>query len=113
MPTESISRNRNQRWWGRGLLVMALFALAFQARTLYVFPVPDSLNYWYGDESWLMSEERTQMETGVSHPPYALGATINQQVGLVLGSTWLSSVLYGTPALIFQHSYPMIYIGRT
>jgi hypothetical protein len=109
----STEHDKMQKWWGRALLLLALFAMAYQARTLYIFPIPDSLNYWYGDESWLMSEERTQIETGVIHHPYALGATINKQVGLFLGNTWLSSALYGVPAFVFEHSFPMILIGRT
>ena len=105
--------DRADQWWGRGLFALAILAMAWQSRTLYIFPVGDSLNNWYGDESWLISEERTQIETGISHHPYALGATINHQVGLFLGNTWLTSTIYGIPAMVFAHSFPLIAIGRT
>jgi MFS family permease len=79
--------------------------------SIHNYPIPDSAK-WFGDESWLMLEARTQITEGVLRHPYALGATINHYVGM-LGLTWTSSLIYGLPAAIFAHRFPIILIGRT
>jgi len=104
---------RTNLWIGRALLLFAVFALCWQARSLYTFPIPDSVNYWYGDESWLMFEARAQASDGVLRHPYAYGATLNDQAGVLIGNSWGASLLYGLPAFVFSHSFPAIAIGRT
>ncbi len=99
--------------FGRVLLLLAVFALFWQGRSLYIYPIHDSANYWYGDESWVMFEARTQMSEGIVRHPYAYGATLNDQLGVLLGNSWGSSLLYGLPALVFAESFPAIAVGRT
>jgi hypothetical protein len=91
---------------------LALVVLGVLASSLYSFPLPDSARYWFGDESWLMLEARTQILEGVLRHPYAYGATINHYIGL-LGNTWLASLIYGLPAAILAGRFPIIMIGRT
>jgi hypothetical protein len=91
---------------------LTLVVLWVLASSLYTFPLPDSARYWFGDESWLMLEARTQILEGVLRHPYAYGATINHYIGL-LGNTWLASLIYGLPAVIFSGRFPIIMIGRT
>jgi hypothetical protein len=93
------------------LAIAGLVMLAMLGYTLYNYPIPDSAK-WFGDESWLMLEARTQITEGVLRHPYAFGATINHYVGM-LGLTWTSSLIYGLPAVIFAHHLPIIFIGRT
>lgn len=101
------------KWIGCLLLALAIFSLCWQARSLYVYPIPDSVNYWYGDESWVMLEARTQMSEGVLRHPYAYGATLNDQAGVLIGNSWGTSLLYGLPAMVFAQSFPAIAIGRS
>jgi multisubunit Na+/H+ antiporter MnhE subunit len=104
--------DRTNVWFSRLLLLIAVFALCWQARSLYIYPIPDSAYYWYGDESWVMMEARTQMSEGVLRHPYAYGATLNDHAGILLGDCWGTSLLYGSPAMIFSQSFPVIAIGR-
>ena len=82
------------------LLVLAGMLFALQLRSLFIFPQPNSIR-WFGDETWLMSEARQQIATGVVTYPLAVGSQLAHGKGLVLSLTWFSSLLYGLPALIF------------
>jgi hypothetical protein len=93
--------------------VCTAVGLAVQGLSLYSLPLPDSALYWYGDESWLMLEARTQIMEGIARHPFALGATLSHHIGILLGNTWITSALYGIPATIFATSFPIILIGRT
>ena len=91
------------------LLSIAVGLLAMQSSSLFVFPLPNSLR-WFGDETWLMLEAKSQMTTGVVRYPLAIGSALEQSKGVVLSMTWLSSLLYGTPVAIL-HADP-VDIGR-
>ena len=54
---------------------LLLLLIVMQARSLFVFPVPDSIR-WFGDESWLMTESIATVETGTVHHPHALSSTL-------------------------------------
>jgi len=88
---------------------MAAILFASQFRSLFIFPEPNSLR-WFGDETWLMSEAKQQISTGVVRYPLAIGSQLERGKGLVLGMTWLSAVLYGLPLWIAGHD--PIAVGR-
>ncbi len=103
-----------QRGWLEQLTTLALAALLFivlasQLQSLFVFPQPNALR-WFGDETWLMTEARSQVTEGVSRYPLAVGTSLTQSKGAVLGMTWLSGVLYGVPALVLHGS--VVSVGR-
>ncbi len=93
-----------------GLVAIALSVLALQLSSLFIFPQPNGLR-WFGDETWLMSEAKSQITTGVVRYPLALGSTLEQSKGLVLSMTWLSSCLYGAPSALIPGD--PIEIGRS
>ncbi|MDP4199429.1 MAG: hypothetical protein Q8922_09875 [Bacteroidota bacterium] len=88
---------RIERWASFALVVLVIALFALQCSSLFVFPQPNSLR-WYGDETWLMSEAKTQITTGTVRYPLAIGSTLDHSKGLALSMTWLSAVLYGLPA---------------
>ena len=91
-------------------LTAALFML--QLLSLFTTPIPDSY-LWWGDESWLMIEFRTQILEGVFRHPYALGSSLEHGSGLLFGNMWIPVVLYGLPASLFKNGIDIILIGRT
>jgi hypothetical protein len=91
------------------MLALACVLFALQLQSLFIFPQPNSLR-WFGDETWLMTEAVQQIATGVIHYPLAIGSTLEHGKGLVLSMTWLSSLLYGLPALIVGHD--PVAVGR-
>jgi hypothetical protein len=91
------------------LLALALVLFLVQLSSLFVFPLPNSLR-WFGDETWLMSEAKSQISMGIVRYPLAVGSTLEHSKGVVLSLTWLSSLLYGLPAALINAD-PVI-IGR-
>ncbi len=91
------------------LLLLAAVLLVSQLRSLFVFPESNSLR-WFGDETWVMTEARQQITTGVVRYPLAIGSQLEYGKGMVLGMTWLSAVLYGLPAWIAGHD--PVAVGR-
>src|ERR1019366_9729303 len=85
------------------MLAMALVLVLLQLRSLFIFPLPNSIR-WFGDETWLMSEAKQQITTGVVRYPLAIGSALEHGKGVVLSMTWLSSLLYGLPVCIAGHS---------
>jgi hypothetical protein len=105
------------RPWGETafalLLVLAVVLFAAQMLSLYSTPVPDSY-LWWGDESWLTVEFRTQILEGVFRHPYALSSSLEDGSGLIFGNMWIPAVLYGVPAAILKnHAVDIILIGRS
>ncbi|MDP4199430.1 MAG: hypothetical protein Q8922_09880 [Bacteroidota bacterium] len=94
-----------------GLLLAASALLMFELTSLFVAPIADSY-LWWGDESWLMTEFRTQMLTGVFRHPYALSSSLAHGSGLIFGNMWLTAALYGLPATLAKSS-DVVMIGRT
>lgn len=81
--------------------------------SLYSTPVPDSY-LWWGDESWLMIEFRTQILTGVFHHPYALGSSLALGSGILFGNMWIPALFYGIPAaLVSPIAMDIVLLGRT
>ena len=91
------------------LLTLAVVLFLMQLSSLFIFPLPNSLR-WFGDETWLMSEAKSQITTGIVRYPLAIGSTLEYGKGVVLSMTWLSSLLYGIPAALI-HADPVM-IGR-
>lgn len=94
------------------LALLLLGLLAFQASSLFVFPVPDSIR-WFGDESWLMTESIATIETGTVHHPHALSSTLHApKAFLPVGAAWIRTALYGLPGyLLFPEMNPVL-VGR-
>lgn len=96
------------------LVVVVLVFFYFSFRTLYVFPVPDSYR-WYGDETqtWMLLGWKNLLQHGRLTVPIALGSTLEQAPGLLIGSAWVPAVCYGLPQLILSADIDPITIGRT
>lgn len=99
-----------ERWITWALAIGALALLGFQFSSLYVSPIHDSY-LWWGDESWLMSEYREQMTSGVFRHPDAYGSSLWIGNPFPFTSMWLTSVIYGIASFI--SSAPLVEIGRT
>lgn len=84
-----------------GVVLLALAAIVFfaEARSVFVAPQPNSVR-WFGDETWLMLEAKQHITTGVLSYPLALGTSLTEHKGLLLGVSWLSSGLYGIPVAL-------------
>jgi hypothetical protein len=93
------------------LLTLATAVVMLQLRSLYSTPIPDSY-LWWGDESWLMIEFRTQILDGVFRHPFALGSSLNHGSGFILGNMWISALLYGIPSAIVD-TMDIVLLGRT
>jgi hypothetical protein len=93
------------------LLMLTVASLVINARCLYVYPVPNSWIYWSGDETQAMSESMAQVQTGIYSYPLAIGSIFSEGSGILKGSVWISSLMYGVPALI-AHANP-VDVGRT
>src|SRR5437868_3239983 len=94
------------------LLALATALIMLQMLSLYTTPVPDSY-LWWGDESWLMIEFRTQILEGVFRHPYALGSSLEHGSGLLFGNMWVTALFYGLPAALLKNGPDIILIGRT
>ena len=94
------------------VVLLALAAIVFfaQVRSIYVAPQPNSVR-WFGDETWLMQEAKAHVATGVVHYPFALGTSLTESKGAVLGMPWLSSALYGIPVAVVTAD--PVDVGRT
>jgi len=96
-----------------GMLTLATAVFMLGLRSLYSTPIADSY-LWWGDESWLMIEFRTQMLHGVFQHPYALASSLSHGSGIVLGNMWVPAMFYGLPAaLISPESMDIVLLGRT
>jgi hypothetical protein len=95
------------------LLALGGAVFMLQLLSLYSTPVPDSY-LWWGDESWLMIEFRTQIIHGVFRHPYALGSSLASGSGLILGNMWVPAILYGIPAaLVDAPKMDIVLLGRS
>jgi hypothetical protein len=101
--TEPTAESRIARTLAWLMLAMALALVVLQFRSLFIFPQPNSLR-WFGDETWLMSEAKQQIATGIVHYPLAIGSALEHGKGLLLSMTWLSSFFYGLPVWIAGHN---------
>jgi hypothetical protein len=100
---------------GLSLLLLIVAALVFfyaSIATLYLFPVPDSFR-WSGGESWMLLAWRNLIGHGQLTVPIALGSTLETPPGMLLGSEWVTALLYGLPQILFAPSTDPIMIGRT
>lgn len=102
--------DRVERILAVALLALATVAFFSEARSIYVAPQPNSIR-WFGDETWLMTEAREHVATGVVRYPLARGTTLVDHKGMLLGMPWLSSLLYGTTVAL-SHADP-VDTGRT
>lgn len=93
------------------LLALTLASLGISAKYLYVTPFPNSWIFWSGDETQAMQEERAQIEHGIYQYPSAYGSIYAQHSGVLKGSVWLTSLIYGG-AWILTDANPVI-VGRT
>lgn len=94
-----MDRHNFQRTLTWIFLAMTAVLVVAQLRSLFVFPQPNSFR-WFGDETWLMSEAKAQITSGIVRYPLAIGSTLEHGKGLVLSMTWLSALLYGLPVWI-------------
>lgn len=92
------------------LIVVPIALLVRQAMSLSYTPLPNSY-LWWGDETWLMLEFRTQMLEGVFRHPFAFGSSIFQGNPMILSSMWLTALLYGGVSLISRYA-DLVLIGR-
>ncbi|HET6512324.1 MAG TPA: hypothetical protein VFH43_09035 [Candidatus Kapabacteria bacterium] len=94
------------------LAIVLVGLLVLQARSLFVFPVPDSIR-WFGDESWLMTESISTVKTGTVHHPHALSSTLNApKAFLPVGAAWLRTAVYGVPGYLLYPAHNPIHVGR-
>jgi hypothetical protein len=100
-----------ERWITWALVVSSIVLLGVQLSSLYVTPIHDSY-LWWGDESWLMNEYRSQMMSGVFRHPSAYGSSIWIGNPFPFTAMWLTSVLYGAVSTGVQ-STALVTIGRT
>src|ERR1051325_4014409 len=93
---------------------MVLIFIRTSARTLFVFPVPDSYR-WYGDETqtWMLLGWKNLLAHGRLTLPIGLGSTLEQAPGLLLGSAWIPAICYGLPQILLSTEIDPITIGRT
>ncbi|MFI5201955.1 MAG: hypothetical protein ACHQNE_06180, partial [Candidatus Kapaibacterium sp.] len=104
---------RSEEWVFYALLALVTILVMLELLSLYSTPVPDSY-LWWGDESWLMIEFRTQILTGVFRHPYALGSSLAQGSGVVFGNMWVPALFYGVPAaLVSPVAMDIVLLGRT
>lgn len=102
----------HKRYLTAFFVLILVLLLAMQARSLFVFPVPDSIR-WFGDESWLMTESIATVETGTVHHPHALSSTLNApKAFLPVGAAWLRTAIYGVPGYLFYPDINPVHVGR-
>src|SRR5437762_2511083 len=95
-------------------VIVALLAgsvVLAQLRFLFSYPIPDT-GMWFGDESWMMLIAKGMIATGAPKIPEAIGSTLSHSTGLVVGSLWFYSFLYGLPATVFSSLTDPVAIGR-
>jgi hypothetical protein len=106
-------REKSEEWVFLGLLALVTIIVMLELRSLYSTPVPDSY-LWWGDESWLMLEFRTQILTGVFRHPFALGSSLAQGSGMIFGNMWVPALAYGVPAALLSPAMmDIVLLGRT
>ncbi len=104
---------RVEEWMFLVLVALATLLLMAELLSLYSTPIPDSY-LWWGDESWLMIEFRTQILTGIFRHPYALGSSLVTGSGVIFGNMWVPALLYGVPAaLVSPTTMDIVLLGRT
>jgi hypothetical protein len=105
------ANERETDWLPPALIALAIVAFAYELLSLYTTPLYDSY-LWWGDESWLMLEFRSQILTGYFHHPFAYGSSLHATSGLLFSNMWLTAVVYGLPAALMQ-SVDIVSLGRT
>ncbi len=112
-PGTSATHERSEEWIFFALLALVTLLVMLELLSLYSTPVPDSY-LWWGDESWLLLEFRTQMLTGIFRHPYALGSSLAQGSGMIFGNMWIPALFYGIPAaLVSPVAMDIVLLGRT
>lgn len=93
-------------------VILGLSALLFliQLQSLQTFPIADSVR-WGGDETWLMREFGNQARTGVMSYPESYDGTVRTD-GVLAGSMWVESLLYGVTGNALTPRYTLVEIGR-
>jgi hypothetical protein len=87
-------------WALTGLIALAILVLfGLQVSSLFVAPIHDSY-LWWGDESWLMSEYRSQVTTGVFRHSSAYGSSLWIGNPFPFTAMWLTSAIYGAGSLV-------------
>jgi hypothetical protein len=87
-------------WVLTGLIALAILVLfGLQVSSLFVAPIHDSY-LWWGDESWLMSEYRSQATSGVFRHPNAYGSSLWIGNPFPFTAMWLTSAIYGAGSLV-------------
>ncbi len=93
------------------VIAVTAMVIVLNVSFLYSAPVPNSFNWWQGDETWLMAQSRSFVTTGHYINPLAPGSEYSECSGLLFGSCYFTAMLYGIPLLIVKdHS---IEVGRT
>jgi hypothetical protein len=92
-----------------GLWIALASVFIYEQTVMFNVPIPDS-SYWPGDETWLMREYKTQMETGRFRFPEAYGSTLAIGSGLAFNNMWITSTIYGVPYAVAGRNG--IVIGR-
>jgi hypothetical protein len=82
------------------LALLTIASLAISAKYLYTTPFPNSWIFWSGDETQAMQEERAQIEHGIYQYPSAYGSIYSKHSGVLKGSVWITSVVYGGAAIL-------------
>lgn len=102
---------RRTGWLTPALIALAVAAFVYEMLSLYTTPLYDSY-LWWGDESWLMLEFRSQILTGYFHHPFAYGSSLHATSGLLFSNMWLTAAIYGVPAALLR-SVDIVSLGRT
>src|SRR5947209_13858405 len=93
------------------LAMMLSVVLWTNWQSLYYYPTPNSWIYWAGDETQAMSESVSQVQHGIYAYPQAVGSVFENGAGIIKGSVWLTSVMYGSVALLVHGN--VVDVGRT
>lgn len=93
------------------MLSLTIASLAISAKYLYTTPLPNSWIFWSGDETQSMQEERAQIEHGVYQYPSAYGSIYSKHSGILKGSVWVTSLMYGGAWIVTDQN--PVEVGRT
>jgi len=100
-----------ERWVGYALLMLTALTFVMQTGSIAVFPIANATR-WFSDETWVMEEAQSQIETGVVTYPHARASSLTSAKGMLLGTPWISSVLYGLPITLSPQGSDIVLIGR-
>ncbi len=112
----SDSVNRSYSLWKRAIVPILLigaicFSLYINVRSIFTFPAPNSWIYWDGDETQAMVECQSQVTKLLYAYPNAAGSLFQHGSGILKGSVWITSLIYGGAASLIRAN--PVDIGRT